>query len=548
MLVQNKIPNAIAAIRVSTTKQGTEGDSPEAQREQINRFAATRGIKIKEIFLFLESASKEEQPMQQAINYCIDPKNKIDIFVIKSIDRFTRGGSYVYSNLKLQLDKCNVRLMDIYGIIGAQKVNTLEHLGVSYKWSVYEPTKNSEMLEAERASDEKRDIMSRMIGAEVRYARMGYHMRRPPLGFISQTVETINGSRQILMPDPKSSPWIIAMFELKARRTLSNAQITDKINEMGYKSKTMILRDKKNRLKIIDQRGGNKLNVKDLDRYIKNLLYAGLICEKWTWNKPIKARFNGLVSIETFNKANWDNIEIVQNGREYEIHNLKLKHEQVEKPTSITYPFKAIIACPVCGSGFLGSASRGQLGKHYPAYHCSHHGHYLRIPKDKFEQSIYDFVSHIDIKPKYVDKIIEYIVAEWNRRKEQNLASIQAMHDEIKRLETNIRIIASNMKYMRSSISISYAEDEMAAFESEIEIVKENINYYEDKIIPSDNEIIEKVREIVENVTDLISNRDWDHHIRAMYFTLLFEKVPSYYDITEHNPDVLCDIFKYSKS
>jgi|JI10StandDraft_1071094.scaffolds.fasta_scaffold553223_3 hypothetical protein len=52
------IQNAVAAIRVSTTKQGTQGDSPEAQKEQIERFAQIRGIKIKKLFLFLESASK----------------------------------------------------------------------------------------------------------------------------------------------------------------------------------------------------------------------------------------------------------------------------------------------------------------------------------------------------------------------------------------------------------------------------------------------------------------------------------------------------------
>ena len=544
MLVQDKMPNAIAAIRVSTIKQGTEGDSPEAQREQIERFAITRGIKIKEIFLFLESASKEEQPMQQAINYCIDPKNKIDIFVIKSIDRFTRGGSYVYSNLKLQLDKCNVRMVDIYGVIGAQKVNTLEHLGVSYKWSVYNPTKNSEILEAERASDEKRDIMSRMIGAEIRYARMGYFMRKSPLGFMSQTVETVNGSRQVLVPDPESAPWIIAMFELKARRTLSNMQITDKINEMGYRSKSIIIRDKRNRVKIVALRGGNKLKVKDLDRYIKNMLYAGLLCEKWTWNKPIKARFNGLVSIETFNKANWNNIEIVQNGREYEINDLKSNPKQVEKATCDKYPFRAVVCCPICGRTFLSSASRGSNGKHYPAYHCDR-GHYIRIPKDKFEQSVYDFVSHVSIKPKYVEEIIDHIICEWNRRKEQNYASIQAMHAEIVRLKANIRIIAGNMKYMKSATSIVYAEDEMATYESEIKELNENVKYYEDKVIPSDNEIVGRVRELVENVTDLISNRDWDHHIRVMYCALLFEKIPTYYDIAEHNPDVLCNIFEY---
>ena len=37
---------AVAAIRVSTTKQGTDGDSPEAQKEQIERFAQSKGIVI----------------------------------------------------------------------------------------------------------------------------------------------------------------------------------------------------------------------------------------------------------------------------------------------------------------------------------------------------------------------------------------------------------------------------------------------------------------------------------------------------------------------
>lgn len=74
--------NAVAAIRVSTAKQGFNGDSPEAQKEQIERFAAARGIAIKEFFIFLESASKELQPMQQAINYCKDPKNDVQLFIV----------------------------------------------------------------------------------------------------------------------------------------------------------------------------------------------------------------------------------------------------------------------------------------------------------------------------------------------------------------------------------------------------------------------------------------------------------------------------------
>lgn len=61
---------AVAAIRVSTTKQGTDGDSPEAQKEQIERYAESKGYAIKKFFVFLESASKDQQPMQEAIDYC----------------------------------------------------------------------------------------------------------------------------------------------------------------------------------------------------------------------------------------------------------------------------------------------------------------------------------------------------------------------------------------------------------------------------------------------------------------------------------------------
>ena len=35
--------NAVAAIRVSLLKQGLQGDSPETQREQIERFAFNKG-------------------------------------------------------------------------------------------------------------------------------------------------------------------------------------------------------------------------------------------------------------------------------------------------------------------------------------------------------------------------------------------------------------------------------------------------------------------------------------------------------------------------
>ena len=295
---------AVAAIRVSSVKQGTEGDSPEAQKEQLERYVSLHGINLKETFTFMESASKDAQPMQAAIDYCKDPKNNVQLFIIKSIDRFTRGGSYSYDYLKMQLDGCGVRLVDIYGVIGSGTVNTLDHLGVEYKWSVYSPTKKAEILEAERAKDEIRDIMSRMIGAQIRYARMGYWVRRPLYGFNNEHVETADGKRCILVPDAEEAPYIKKIFELRIQSTMDDDEIIDEINRLGYKSRVRVVRDPKDRSKIVERIGGELLSVKVLRSILENPVYAGVNPEKWTQDKPVKCKFNGLVSMAEFNQAN----------------------------------------------------------------------------------------------------------------------------------------------------------------------------------------------------------------------------------------------------
>ncbi len=150
---------AVALLRVSSTKQGLQGDSPDDQKTQIEIRASTFNIKADEIkyFKLIQSASGEIQPAQDVIDFCLN--NKVQYCFIKSIDRFTRGGADFYPFLKNQLIKLGVQLIDVFGIINPTEVNTLAHLGMSYKWSKYHPSYTSELLEAERAKSEVRDIL-----------------------------------------------------------------------------------------------------------------------------------------------------------------------------------------------------------------------------------------------------------------------------------------------------------------------------------------------------------------------------------------------------
>lgn len=531
----NGLDNAVAAIRISSIKQGLQGDSPEAQKEQIERFAQTHNINIKKFFVFIESASKEQQPIQEAIDYCKDPKNDIQLFVIKSIDRFTRGGSYLYDHLKMQLTRYGVKLVDIYGIIGTLEVNTLEHLGVSYDWSVYSPTKKAEILEAERAKDEMRDIMSRMIGAEIRYVRLGYRVRRAPFGYINEKVDSPHGKRVILKPHPEESHWIRKMYELRLRGTMTDQQIADELNEQGYKARKTLRRSNQDKKQVIGYRGGNQLNPKQLVRYLQNPIYAGINVEKWTDGQPVKGNFDGLVSIETFNKANKEKIFITSVNGVIKIYKGYTPDYLLKKGVhNDEFPYKRYVMCPQCQKPLFGSSSRGKMGKYYPAYHCNKRGHYFRVSKKDFDSTVVDFIKNLNITQDYIDALMEAVMQEWTKRQKDTSKDAEIIDTKIQELNTSARLIADKIKVLSSETAIRFMEEDLVKIEQELlqlqqkkqELVQETVNI---------EEVQNTIRYFLEHFEDLLIDGS-NPEERAHYFSLLFETAPTYAELVSGTP------------
>lgn len=539
METQDYLPkNAVAAIRVSSTKQGTDGDSPEAQKEQADRYAEIKGLTIKKYFTFLESASKEQQPMQEAIDYCKNPKNNVQFFIIKSIDRFTRGGSDFYGPLKKQLEQHSVSLIDIYGVINPQKVNTLEHLDVEYGWSVYSPTQKAEILEAERSKDELRDIMSRMIGAQIRYARMGYWVRRAPFGFTEDRLETANGKRCVLRPHPEEASYITKMFEMRCKGTLDDHQIVDEINKLGYKSRVELIRDKNNRARIIARKGGNELDVKTLWRYIENPTYAGVNFEKWLQGKALKLRFDGLVSIETFNKANRGKITLIDKGDEVIVKRRKPPEYLVKKGVrNPDFPYKRVVMCPHCQKPLFGSASRGKLGKYYPAYHCNKRGHYFRVPSKDFNQTIEAFVKSLSVAPERINEFEQAVSKEWDKRQALLKQDEVDLEGRIQEQRLSASLIMDKMKVLSSQTAVKYMEEELIKTEDQIATLTEQKEKTQMNQ-PVDLSIIMKyVRYFLEHLEYLLLEQ-MNPLARAGYFAVLFDKAPTYQEIISGTQDI----------
>jgi site-specific DNA recombinase len=527
--------NAVAAIRVSSIKQGLQGDSPEDQKQQIERFAANHNIKIKKFFIFIESASKEEQPVQEAIDYCTNKQNNIQLCIIKSIDRFTRGGSYLYDHLKMQLEHSSVQLIDIYGIIGKQQVNTLDHLNVEYKWSIYSPTKKAEILEAERAKDEMRDIMTRMIGAEIRYVRMGYRVRQPPFGYQNTKIETNHGKRVILVPIPEEAALVRKMFDLRIQGTLNDTEIVDELNKLGFRTRTTYKRHPKDKTKVIGKRGGVPLSVKQFWRYLANPIFAGISTEKWTQGKPVKGNFDGIVSVDTFNQANRGKITIYDSGGEIKIYKDRPPEYLLNKKLiNPEFPYKKHVLCPHCKKPLYGSASKGKLGKYYPAYHCHHRGHYFRVPAKEFEQTIESFIKGLNVTPQYVEKLKKYVLDMWNKRQSSTKKDSETIEAKISELRASAKACVEKIRFLSSQVAIRYMEEDILAIEKEIlELEKSK---HQKQVQETNMELVmENVGYFLEHLEELILNSKKPLK-QAEYFSLLFDSVPTYEDLSFGTP------------
>ena len=551
-----RLRNAVLAVRVSTVGQGIDGDSPEAQIEQGKRYAPTHNINITKILTYLESAAGDNQPMQHVIDYAIDPKNEIDIVLIKSIDRFTRGGSTVYDILKRQLEPHNVELEDMNGVISNVKVNTLEHLGMEYKWSVHKPTRKTELLEAERAKDEVRDILTRMIGSEIRYTQIGYWSRSARYGYRTEKIETTNGKRVILVEKTDQAPIIRKMYEMRASGLQSDDQIATEMNRLGFRTPIKVVRDKSDRTKISRRIGGKQMTGKLLRAYITKTIYAGVNTEKWTGDKPVKCKFNGLISIELFNKANRGKIQIAINpdDPEHPIVGRAPKQEGHAKKNVYNeeFPYRKVVTCPHCHNSLLGSASRGRLGKYYPAYHCSHHGHYFRVPKDQFDATIESFINRIMISPERFDEVAQAVIKVWEQRNAKVQGETVLRDNRRIELEAQIRVIVDKMKLISSPTAIKYMEEELVELEQQInnlETRKEEQMNQNTVDMPT---ILTYIKYFVEHMKDLLIDH-CNPILRARYFGVIFDTVPNFAELTCGTPEIekipgVNEIFKLAHS
>ena len=533
---------AIMACRVSTNKQAQEGESLDTQEGICHSIADKLNAEVVKIWRESYSGRKDDRVvLKEILEYVKNNKGKIDYFIFRDIDRLTRAGSSVYWEIKNIMTACGVTMIDSYGLIQPVQ-NTLEHLGFEYKWSKFSPSDMAESLKADMSKDEVRVILTRLIGREIELDNDGYQVRESSDGFLNKQIEESNGKKKtIQVPDPDRMNFYITMFELRASGKYSDEEIVEKINSMGFRSRIRRKWNKGHEL-IIGTRGGVKLVIKQLQRIIQRPIYCGIRCTEWTKYMPVKTKYDGLVSIDIFNRANRGKVFVneLADGRYEILYDQKpVKTKTKKNKNNPAFPFKNVILCPHCLRPFKASFSKGKSGSKFPFYHCGSNSgprchQYIGFPKSEFEENVKNFIRSIAPSAKFMSVFEVAVINVWRSRQSDKLKEIVEMNNVIASLYTKknhlvelligTQSLAVRLEYEKRLEEIDADIRTKEKFRSKNELTEQQIQKF-----------LEMARYLVEHLEELLIDSENIYRQQAL-FGLVFEKLPTYEEILNRTP------------
>lgn len=459
---------------------------------------------------------------------------RVGFYIFRSIDRFTRAGSFTYERMKRELAMRGVQMIDSQGVIQPSR-NTLEDVGFEYDWSRHNPSQITEIVLATTANAEITTILTRMIGQEIRLAQRGYQTRRAHDGFKNEKVYVEGKKRTIQVPDPERARFYVAMFELRAAGQFSDQEIVDRLNAMGYRSPLWRRWDVGHE-RIIGAGGGNPLTVKMLQKIVTHPIYCGVVCEKWTRNLPIKAAFSGLVSLEVWNAANrgkrfiriaGDDVKLLYDFLPNRIGNVRSKNNPL-------FPFRRVIRCPVCRKPFLGSSSRSKSGKKVPYYHCTRGHDRVSVPKVTFEKAVRKYVKRLLFTPIVINALETLIIDAYRDWQAQTLVAASAVGHNTADLQAEKAATAAAFRAATSNVMRAILEDDVEKLEARIiaaENERDNLEVLEREL----QDYIREVKEVMEHPAKLLENPT-DMQEQARLYNLVFAEPPTYDEMLSGTP------------
>lgn len=536
--------------RVSSDKQWRYWDSPEIQAEAIRRSVEGRGEILLKVFKEHYTGTKINRPaIISAIDFIKTSEIKISKCYVYNIDRSSRWGHDVHYWIKKMFKDVWVTYLDINWVIQERKkiinidwVNTDE-----YSWAYENPSEYAEEMLVMMAKNEKEKMLQRTISQEIRNTKNWYHQRQAHFWLKNIKILTSEWKyKTIEVDDPIESVWVKKIFELRSI-WIPDEDIVKEVNLLGFKNRLI--------RRVNKMEGWTCLDVKYLQRLVKNVVYAGIKVEKWTWNLPIKIPYinpyKSLVDINTWNYANRWLIKIIEDNN----WNIEIVYSKkwntsfepiVEKRKSYNpdYPYSKVLKCPICNWTLTPNKSKSRNWTYHHYYQCcwkagenwnNKHSNYS-VKRDDLNSEVIKFIKSI-LPWNWLIQSIDYISDIYFDNISNINKSVTNDNDlKLKELEFKKQQIENNLyKYIEYPKTIEVLERQLLDIYNNIKQLKlKNLEFTGNNNI--DKTIFKKF--IVSTITRLetmVLNKEKPKEIESA-FRFIFPEKASYEDLLSHTP------------
>ena len=399
-------------IRVSTARQANEGDSLEAQENDLKKFCEYRGFHIYNTFIERgKSGGNTNRPEYQKLIDDIN-KERINAVVVKRLDRLSRSLIDFEQLIKL-LQLKNVEFISLKENFDTTNAMGKAMLRVALVFA---------QLEREQTSERIRDIF------EYRAKQGLYNGGNRPLGYINIDKE--------LVPYHKEKEIVNIIFN-KFIETRSSMEVTRYLNKAGYK-------DQKN--KVFTHR--------QLDWILRNPTYIG----KKRWVGQI---YQGLQE------------PIISEKKFNQVQEILKKRRYISARSSSKALLQKLIICGECGSHMTPSYSYNHSHNKYYYYRCTEgqkpiskrktckHNY---APLKKAEDSVINALISLSQEKSFIP--VENRILKYNQKLESEVHEIEKTISE---MEFNLKSIEEKKEvYLDSLISSQFLSGDRDLIRSHI--------------------------------------------------------------------------------
>jgi hypothetical protein len=202
-------------------------------------------------------------------------------------------------------------------------------------------------------------------------------------------------------------------------------------------------------------------------RFLRDKIYAGIICTKLTDWHDVPAAFAPLIPRETF-----DRVQTVLSGSSQHVSHHRTRAE---------FPLRGLLLCSNCSRPLTASFSRGKAAR-YAYYHCHNRAcpSPQRLPKGKAETAVTEYLKRITIDVSPVLRLFREIVLDvWQNEQagaiaartaaQHQLSTAQQKYDRLLNAHISGLIDDKTFRSKAAEIQIEIATAKTRAHDSEID-------------------------------------------------------------------------------